>query len=82
LLILDELIGRGAEVSFHDPLIDDLVLENGVVLSSQSVDNVRSYDLVITHTLHAAGRYEWLSSASVVLDATYRLGRLPNSEAL
>jgi nucleotide sugar dehydrogenase len=82
LQILAELIERGADVAFHDALIDQVVLEDGTRLESQLLDGVEAYDLVIAHTLHGGESHEWLSKANSVLDATYRLGKLANSEAL
>ncbi|HUG51518.1 MAG TPA: nucleotide sugar dehydrogenase, partial [Terrimesophilobacter sp.] len=73
---------QGAQVAYHDKFFDTLTLRGGVQLSN-TVDPVGfGADLVLLHTDHATIDSSWMSSAPLVLDATYRRTDLPNYVAL
>lgn len=82
LEILEGLVGRGAEVGFYDPLINELTLEDGTTLKTHSQDDLDEWDLAIVHTLHNTVDHEFLEHVPAVLDATYKLGTLPNRVTL
>jgi UDP-N-acetyl-D-glucosamine dehydrogenase len=82
LEIIEGLVNRGAQVGFHDPMVNELELENGHVLKAVSADNLEEWDLAIVHTLHTGVDLGWLATLPTVLDATYRLRTLANRVAL
>ncbi|MFC7673815.1 nucleotide sugar dehydrogenase [Mycolicibacterium sp. GCM10028919] len=72
LQIIDELVRRGAEVSFSDVMVESVRTASGV-LERELNPSTGDWDLVIAHTLHPSVDHSWLSSAAAVLDATYAL---------
>ena len=82
LEILDGLSRAGAEVAFHDPLIDRVRLANGSIVSS--IGDPRSFnaDIVVLHTLHRELDISWIYEAPLVLDTSYRLHDLPQRVVL
>lgn len=70
--IIDQLIRRGAEVSFHDPLVPSVRLPSGPVLTGETDPEGTDWDLVLIHTLHPGVDYSWAVDCPRVLDATYR----------
>jgi nucleotide sugar dehydrogenase len=77
LEIIRLLRGRGADVSYHDPLIPEIRLEDGVRLYSESRP-AQEWDLVILHTLHPGTDYDWAAGLPRVLDGTYRFDNAPD----
>jgi len=75
LEILLGLRRRGAEVAFHDPLIDRIVLADGTRLRSETSPRGEDWDLVLVHTVHPTHRYPWVQDCPRVLDGTYRFDR-------
>jgi nucleotide sugar dehydrogenase len=67
LQIAEHLTERGAQVSYHDPLI-------GAVAGMESVEapDAADYDLVVVAVVHPGHSYEFLADAEHVLDATYK----------
>ncbi|WP_041782258.1 nucleotide sugar dehydrogenase [Mycolicibacterium chubuense] len=72
LQIIDELQDHGALVSFTDAMVESVITLAGP-LKSEADPARDEWDLVIAHTLHPEVDHSWLSSHSLVLDATYRL---------
>jgi nucleotide sugar dehydrogenase len=72
LEIIEALHDRGAEVCYHDPLVDQVALE-GQVMQSVPAPDPADYDLVVVVTAHPNVDYAWLSDCARVLDGTYRL---------
>lgn len=72
LEIIERLRHGGAEVSYVDPYVDHIALEDGLLAGTDHPWR-RAWDLVLVHTLHPGEDVHWLSHASLVLDATYRL---------
>ncbi len=73
LEVMAELDRGGARVDYFDPLVprmDDRV--------SVADPTEQDWDLVLLHTQHPGVDYSWLESCSVLLDATYRAGHLPD----
>lgn len=73
LVILEELQRSGAEVAFHDPLVEVLRLRTGERLNNVGHPERYAADIVVVHTLHSRMELGWLDRASLVLDTTYRL---------
>jgi nucleotide sugar dehydrogenase len=72
LEIIARLRGGGADVSYADPFVDGIAVEDGVLTSTDAPWR-RSWDLVVVHTLHPGEDPHWLAHAGLVLDATYQL---------
>jgi nucleotide sugar dehydrogenase len=73
LQILDQLIGRGAEVSFTDAHVREVRLPSGTLLGGSDPSEVTAPDLVLVHTVHPEVDHGWIEGHPAVLDATYRL---------
>jgi nucleotide sugar dehydrogenase len=79
LEIIRELRDRGADVEFHDPLVDSVSIDGEL---QQGVDpdprrdpsgfGPEDYDLAIVATVHPGFDYGWLRRVPRVLDCTYR----------
>ncbi|SDC85511.1 nucleotide sugar dehydrogenase [Nocardioides lianchengensis] len=72
LEIIERLRRGGAEVSYADPYVEHVAVDDGV-LSSTGQPWRRAWDLVVVHTLHPDEDVHWLAHAGLVLDATYKL---------
>jgi UDP-N-acetyl-D-glucosamine dehydrogenase len=72
LEIIERFRRGGAEVSYVDPYVDHVALEDGLLAGTDHPWR-RAWDLVLVHTLHPGEDVHWLSHAGRVLDATYRL---------
>jgi nucleotide sugar dehydrogenase len=79
LTILSALAERGAQIAYHDPLVPQLLLPGGRTVEAVVDPSASAYDLVVAHTLHPGVDYEWIADQSLVVDATYRLQKLPRS---
>ena len=81
LQIIDELVRRGAEVSFTDVMVESVPTASGPILREQDPAS-GDWDLVIAHTLHPGADHSWLSTVPKVLDATYKLPQLAHRNIL
>jgi UDP-N-acetyl-D-glucosamine dehydrogenase len=70
--IIDQLVQRGASVSYLDPLVPRLELPGGRRLDAVVPSSRERYDLVVVHCLHPGVDYRWVAGQPHVLDATYR----------
>jgi UDP-N-acetyl-D-glucosamine dehydrogenase len=77
LEIIPALERRGARVSYHDPLVPTMRLNDGRVIAADPGAARREWDLVLLHTVHPNHDYSWVSRNPIVLDATYRFADLP-----
>jgi UDP-N-acetyl-D-glucosamine dehydrogenase len=75
--ILERLRRAGAEIAFHDPLINTVRLHDGSTLSSVADPARFDSHIVIAHTLHQCLELTWLEDAPLILDTSYRLRDLP-----
>ena len=50
--IIENLVSKGANVSFYDPYVESLDL-NVAVKKEQDIDNFDNYDLILFHTSHS-----------------------------
>jgi nucleotide sugar dehydrogenase len=77
--IVERLLGEGAEVDYHDPLVPSLEV-GGEQLHSVNPDprvdasgfGPEDYALAIVVTVHPEHDYAWLNRCPAVLDCTYR----------
>ncbi|HXE45854.1 MAG TPA: nucleotide sugar dehydrogenase [Conexibacter sp.] len=73
LAIADKLERAGAQVSYHDPRVPEVVTSAGTRLRSIARPAPGDADLVLVTALHAGADLRWLAAFEHVLDATYRL---------
>jgi UDP-N-acetyl-D-glucosamine dehydrogenase len=72
LQIAARLAERGAQVSYHDPLIASVEIEGVGALESVAAVDAADYDLVVTAVVHPGHSYEFLADVEHLLDATYK----------
>jgi UDP-N-acetyl-D-glucosamine dehydrogenase len=82
LPLIAGLLGEGAEVSYHDPLIPRIQLPSGICIQNQDKPAGYRWDLVIVHTLHPGVDYSWVQQCPRVLDATYLFDAVPHRVVL
>ena len=78
LPLIDDLTRRGAQVRYYDPLVPQVGLPDGRVLSSVTAPDGRDYSLAIVHTLHPGVDYSWVAACPRVLDGTYQFDGVPH----
>lgn len=76
LEIIEELITRGADVAFADPLIPSIRLHDGRVLHATSQAMAGAWDLVLVHVLQPGFDATWLLDAPLLLDPGDQLRHL------
>src|SRR5450755_1553842 len=69
---------RGAQVSYHDPLVPVVRLDGGQTVASVPAPDGADYDLAIVHTLHPGVDYAWVGGCPRVLDGTYQFDSAPH----
>jgi UDP-N-acetyl-D-glucosamine dehydrogenase len=79
LVIISELLNRGAEVAYYDPLVPQLELPDGSEMLAICDPATEQFDLVVTLILHPRVDYGWIANMGLVVDATYRLPKLSQS---
>ena len=52
--ILESLIDKSAEVSFYDPFVDELKVNNESISKEHDLENISNFDMVIIHTPHTS----------------------------
>jgi nucleotide sugar dehydrogenase len=72
LQIAARLVERGAQVSYHDPLVPIVPVAGAGTLQSVASPNADDYDLVLVAVAHPGHSYAFLGDAEHVLDATYK----------
>ena len=74
---MSELAEEGAEVSYHDPLVRSLEVDEHLARLSVPHPLPSDYDLALVVTIHEGHDYGWLDEFEQVLDCTYQtpLGR-------
>ena len=79
-LVLASILRKtGATVTAHDPLVGrDVADVAGDPIPNGACPNPEGIDLAILMTMHPEVDHEWLRTAPLVLDATYRLDRADN----
>lgn len=77
LLIIQEFQGRGAQVVYHDPYIEELQVTPAEKMASAelSAELLSWADCVLIHTAHSAYDWEWVAEhARLVFDTRNALG--------
>jgi UDP-N-acetyl-D-glucosamine dehydrogenase len=81
--IIEKLEKLGAEVSFHDPHVNEVVLENGLRMSGIELTEqvVTEADIVVIITDHRAVDYRWVAEhARLVVDTRNATRHLKKTE--
>lgn len=78
LPLMATLRRRGARVSYYDPLVPVLTLEEGQTLASVPAPGGADYDLTILHTRHPGVDYAWVGDCAQVLDGAYQFDGVPH----
>jgi UDP-N-acetyl-D-glucosamine dehydrogenase len=78
LPLMASLARRGAQVSYHDPLVPVVRLDEEQTLASVAAPDGRDYDIAIVHTLHPGVNYSWVADCPQVLDGTYQFDDAPH----
>jgi UDP-N-acetyl-D-glucosamine dehydrogenase len=82
LEIIELLAARGAKVSYHDPLVDSVLLANGSRVEGVVDPHGADWDLALVHTVHPGHDYEWVRRCPIVLDATYTFDTVAQREVV
>ncbi len=72
LPLIADLLDRGADVGYHDPLMPLIRLADGRELRSVVDPGARDWDLAIVQVVHPGVDHDWVRRVPRVLDATYR----------
>lgn len=78
--IIGLLTAGGAQVGFHDPLVDEVRLPDGTLLRGAVRPDGTDWDLALIHTEHPGHDYGWVADCPIVVDATYRFGSAAAAE--
>jgi UDP-N-acetyl-D-glucosamine dehydrogenase len=78
LAIIAGLVRAGADVSYHDPLVPDLLLPGGQQMKTVAAPRGADWDLAIVHTHQPGADYSWAGDCPRVLDATYQFDAAPH----
>ena len=69
--IIDSLLDKSVEVSFYDPFVDELIVDNESISKEQDLKNISDYDLVIIHTPHTSfSNIDFDNIKSLIFDTT------------
>ncbi len=69
--IIESLLNKSAEVSFHDPYIDELTINKERISKEQDIDNFSNYDMVIIHTPHTSfNKIDFENVKTLIFDTT------------
>jgi len=51
--IIENFKSKGVEISFYDPFVDSLIVDNKQVNKETSQENFEEYDMLLIHTPHS-----------------------------
>ena len=69
--IIENFKSKGVEISFYDPFVDSLIVDNKEVNKETSQENFEEYDMLLMHTPHSEFSSINFSKISVpIFDAT------------
>ncbi len=69
--IIESLLNKSVEVSFYDPFVDELIVNNKSISKELVVENISDYDIVIIHTPHTAfNKIDFENIKSLIFDTT------------
>ena len=69
--IINSLLEKSVEVSFYDPFVDELIVDEERISKVQDLENISNYDLVIIHTPHTSfSKIDFDNIKSLIFDTT------------
>ena len=78
LLIMEDLLRRGAHVSYVDARVPTVQLPDGTIVEASPIGVVNGATAVLVHTLDESADLSPLADVPIVLDATYKLTGVPH----
>ena len=80
--IIESLLDKSVEVSFYDPFVDELIVNEESILKEENLENLSNYDLVIIHTPHTSfNNIDFENIKSLIFDTTGSF-TIPNAERI
>ncbi len=72
LPMMAELLRRGAQVGYVDPLLPAVCVPGGTVLRNEAAPRGVDWDLAVIHVVHPGHDYSWVRECPRILDASYQ----------
>ena len=80
--IIESLLDKSVEVSFYDPFVDELIVNEESILKEENLENLSNFDLVIIHTPHTSfNNIDFENIKSLIFDTTGSF-TIPNAERI
>ena len=69
--IIESLLEKSVDISYYDPHVDELTVNNISISREENIENLSSYDLILIHTPHSKFQeINFDSVASLIFDST------------
>ena len=69
--IIESLLDKSVEVSFYDPFVDELIVNNESISKELDIENISDYDIVIIHTPHTSfNKIDFENIKPLIFDTT------------
>ena len=69
--IIESLLDKSVEVSFYDPFVDELIVNNESISKELVIENISDYDIVIIHTPHTSfNKIDFENIKPLIFDTT------------
>ena len=69
--IIESFLGKSVDISYCDPHVDELTVNNISIFREENIENLSSYDLILIHTPHSKFQeINFDSVASLIFDST------------
>ena len=69
--IMESLLEKSVDISFYDPHVDELVLDEYSISKEENLENLSTYDLILIHTPHSEfHEINFQSITSLIFDST------------
>jgi len=69
--IIESLLDKSVEVSFFDPFVDELIVNNESISKELVIENISDYDIVIIHTPHTSfNKIDFENIKPLIFDTT------------
>ena len=69
--IIESLLDKSVEVSFYDPYVDELIVNNESISKEIVIENISDYDIVIIHTPHTSfNKIDFENIKPLIFDTT------------
>ena len=69
--IIESLLDKSVEVSFYDPFVNELIVNNKSISKELVIENISDYDIVIIHTPHTSfNKIDFENIKPLIFDTT------------